>query len=138
MPQSTPDTPQAAPRVFLSYASEDAWWVKSFTQRDLFGLQLGNVRVENYIVDENLSFGDLKPWIDKHLDKATVVIAFVSEFYRKKQWTLEEWQRSLTEYQRRRLIFVPVMLDADAKAWWAKLRDTGRLSELGSNYQYSY
>jgi hypothetical protein len=137
MPQSTPDTPQAAPRVFLSYASEDAWWVKSFTQRDLFGLQLGNVRVENYIVDENLSFGDLKPWIDKHLDKATVVIAFVSEFYRKKQWTLEEWQRSLTEYQRRRLIFVPVMLDADAKAWWAKLRDTGRLSELGSNYQYS-
>jgi hypothetical protein len=136
MPQLAPDT-QQAPRVFLSFASEDAWWVKSFTHRDLFGRQLGHVRVENYIADDNLSFGELKPWIDKQLDKATVVIAFVSEFYRKKRWTLEEWQRSLTEYQRRRLIFVPVMLDADAKAWWAKLRESGRLSELGSNYQYS-
>jgi hypothetical protein len=83
-----------------------------------------------------LSFGELKPWIDNQLDKATVVIAFVSEFYRKKRWTLDEWQSSLTEYQRRRLIFVPIMLDADAKAWWAKLRESGRLSELGSNYQY--
>jgi hypothetical protein len=134
--QSDPDTEQI-PRVFLSFASEDAWWVELFTKRELFGLQLGNVRVENYIASENLSFGELRPWIDKQLDKAAVVIAFVSEFYRKKQWTLEEWQQGLTEYQRRRLIFVPIMLDAEAKAWWATLRESGGLSQLGRDYQFS-
>ncbi len=133
---SVPDEEQA-PRVFLSFASEDAWWVKSFTDRDLFGRQLGNVRVQNYTADENLSFGELKPWIDKQLDRATVIIAFVSKFYREKEWTLREWNGSLTEYQRRRLIFVPVLLDADAKAWWAKQREFGKLADLGNNFQYS-
>jgi hypothetical protein len=125
------------PKIFLSFASEDGYWVKWFTHRDWFGLPLGNVIVENYLVNERLDFGPLRIWLEQQIDDATVVIAFVSEYYRQKQWTSVEWNKALTESHRRRLIFVPVMLDADAKAWWDDLLQKGGLSGLSPDYMYS-
>lgn len=125
------------PKIFLSFASEDGYWVRWFTHKDWFGLQIGNVIVENYLAGDNLDFGPLRSWLDQRIDEATVVIAFISEFYREKKWTDVEWNKALTEVQRRRLIFVPIMLDAGAKAWWADLLDQGKLSALPDDYMYS-
>lgn len=125
------------PKIFLSFASQDGFWVKLFTHQDWFGLQLGNVIIENYLINERLDFGPLRIWLEQQIDEATVVIAFVSKHYQGKQWTGVEWNKALTEFQRRRLIFVPVMLDAQAKAWWDDLLQKGGLSGLSPDYMYS-
>src|SRR4051794_10471448 len=87
--------------------------------------QIGIVTLENYLAGDNLEFGTLTKWVDERINEATVVIAFVSEFYRNKGWTKVEWDKALADTQRRRLIFVPVMLDSAARAWWEQLRQQG-------------
>jgi hypothetical protein len=125
-----------APRIFLSYASEDFNWVQEFKQK--FTAQLGGVAVvEDFKDGCNLSFGPLERWLDKRVNEATVIIAFVSRNYYGKAWTVAEWQRGLTRAQRGQVIFVPVMMDADARAWWSRLRTNGELAALSSDYQYS-
>jgi hypothetical protein len=54
-----------------------------------------------------------------------------------KKYTLKEWWQALSEFNRRRLVSVPIMIDADAKAWWVEQKQLGNLSELGSDYAYS-
>jgi TIR domain len=129
-----PDTSRP-PKIFLSYAGEDSNWVKWFTHEDWFGSKLGNVIVEKYDqVGNRLDFGPLRNWLDQQINEATVVIAFVSRFYQQKQWTGVEWNKALNEFHRRRLIFVPVMLDADAKGWWKNLQQQAALPD---DYIYS-
>jgi hypothetical protein len=123
------------PTVFLSYASEDRPWVEKFTE--VAAPYLGDVKVQNYLAGDNLEFGQLGTWVEKSIDEAAAVIAFISEYYRKKKWTAAELKETLTEFRRGRLIFVPIMMDADAKAWWADLRQQGRLSTLPIDYMYS-
>jgi hypothetical protein len=125
------------PKIFLSYASEDGPWVNWFTRKEWFAQQIGIVTLENYLVGDNLEFGELTKWVDEQISEATVVVAFVSEFYRKKDWTKVEWDKTLTEFRRRRLIFVPVMLDSEARAWWEDLRRRGDLNVLPIDYMYS-
>jgi TIR domain len=125
-----------APRVFLSYASDDQSWVKAFCSDEWFGNQLGNVKVVNYLADEGLPFGELAPWIEENLQSASAVIAFVSEHYYSKKWTVAEWSGALGLGQSKKLIFVPIMLDADARTWWAELKKKGGLTELPIDYQY--
>jgi TIR domain len=125
------------PKIFLSYASEDVTFVNWFTRKEWFAQQIGIVTLENYLAGDNLEFGALTEWVDKQISEATVVIAFVSEFYRSKGWTKVEWDKTLTEFRRRRLIFVPVMLDSEARAWWEDLRQRGDLNILLSDYMYS-
>src|ERR1043166_9256996 len=133
-----PDRDSAkVPKIFLSFASEDGYGVNWFTRKDWFGVALGNVIVENYLVNERLDFGPLRSWLEQQIDEATVVIAFVSEYYRNQEWTGVEWNKALTEFHRRRLIFVPIMLDAHAKAWWDDLLHKGGLSGLSPDYMYS-
>jgi hypothetical protein len=126
-----------APRIFLSFASEDQWWVDIFTRRAWFTDQLGPVRIENYKADSNLPFGELSDWIDKRVSQATAVVAFISKDYRTKPWTLVEWQKSLNERQRRQLIVVPIIMDNDAKVWWQALKREGKLFSLSDNYQFA-
>lgn len=126
-----------APRVFLSYASEDATWVSQFTREEWFGKPLGNVFVQDFRDGNNLDFGPLRSWLDAQVDQASVMIAFVSKNYSLKDWTRAEWQAGLTKAQRGQLIFVPVMMDADAKEWWCRMRSQGELSALPPDYQYS-
>jgi hypothetical protein len=125
-------------RIFLSFASEDADWVDAFTEERRFGLPLGgDIRLVNYLEGENVEFGSLGPWLDKQVDQASVLIAFVSSFYCSKQSTCgKEWRLGLSAYQRGRLIFVPVMMDLDARTWWAGQRSAGQLSELPLDFQY--
>ncbi len=123
-----------SPKIFLSFASEDRNWVKWFTHDDWFRSKLKNVIVENYLLGENLDFGPLRSWLDQRINESTVVIAFISRYYRQKQWTRVEWDTALSEFHRGRLIVVPVMLDADAKDWWSSLQQEARLSD---DYQYS-
>lgn len=127
----------AAPRVFLSYASEDAIWVSQFTREEWFVKPLGNVVVQDFMAGNNLDFGPLKSWLDSQVDQASVMVAFLSKNYPIKHWTAAEWQAGLTKVQRGQLIFVPVMMDADAKDWWARLRSGGELSVLSPDYMYS-
>src|ERR1700730_11724574 len=131
-----PDTAKV-PKIFLSFASQDGFWVKWFTHQDWFGSQLGNVIIENYLVNERLDFGPLRSWLEQQIDEETVVIAFIYKNYQEKQWTGVEWNKALSEFHRRRLIFVPVMLDAEAKAWWDDLLQKGGLSGLSPDYMYS-
>src|SRR6516162_1569383 len=118
---------QTLPKVFLSYAGEDHPWVKSFA--DEFALRIGeNIKIHDYNHADHLDFGEVGRWIDAHINDASAVVCFISEHYRQKHYTIEELKRTLTEFRRRRLIFVPVMLDNRAKAWWAELRQKGELS----------
>jgi hypothetical protein len=123
----------AAPRVFLSYADDALWWV-----RDCFKpyFDIGNV----VLVDckaEDVAFGEFKSALDDYLEGSVAVVAFVSKKYMKQEGTVAAWEKSLSEKVRRRLIFVPVMLDADAIDWWQKLRRTERLTSLSRDYQYA-
>jgi hypothetical protein len=131
---STSEVPRA-PRIFLSYASEDVNWVSQFKR--WFVPPLGNVVLEDFKDGSNLEFGPLGAWLDATVDEAAVMVAFVSSNYPEKVWTRVEWDRGLTKTQRGQLIFVPIMMDADAKLWWAKLRKQRELSVLPVDYQYS-
>jgi hypothetical protein len=140
MVQPVQEDPAGAPdaaRIFLSFASDDEAWVLAFTNRAWFGNLLGNVRIQNYLAGDNLPFGELGRWLDERIGRAAVVIAFVSADYRSKKWTVAEWLSSLRAAQRDKLIFVPVMLDSDAKEWWASQRRHGGLSVLPDDYQYA-
>jgi len=130
----TPQTPRA-PRVFLSYASDDVNWVQQF-KRWLVG-PLGNVAVVDFKDGSNLEFGPLGPWLDARVDEAAVMVAFVSSHYTQKVWTQAEWQSGLSKTQRGQLIFVPVVMDADSKVWWAQLRKKGDLAVLPADFQYA-
>jgi hypothetical protein len=123
-----------APRIFFSYASEDGFWVEAFEKSTAFK-NIGVVRVFDYAAEE-VGYGPLKASLDDQIDRSAVVIAFVSTNYIRKEWTVAEWESSLSEAQRRRLVFVPIMLDADAIAWWKGLRTQGKLSALSRDYAY--
>jgi hypothetical protein len=124
----------AAPRVFFSYADDDAFWVNLF--RPYFVSVLNTVRIIDCSAD-SIAYGPLRDALAEQIETAAVVIAFVSENYRKTEWTVAEWEKSLSEIERRRLIFVPIMLDADGTDWWQKLRRDNRLTELNRDYQYA-
>ena len=117
-----------APRIFLSYASEDKFWVRAFQGSVAFE-NVGVAQVLDYAA-EDVGFGDLGQRLDERIQRSAVVIAFVSANYCKKQWTVAEWEGALTEAQRRRLVFVPIMLDADAIVWWKERRQQGTLTAL--------
>jgi hypothetical protein len=125
------------PKIFLSYASEDAYWVDKFTDMKWFTSQIGAVEIQKYLAADNVDFGGIAAWVSKQVDGASVVIAFISEFYRKKQWTKVELGEALTAYQRKRLVFVPIMMDSAALAWWAELRKKGDLFALPRDYAYN-
>jgi hypothetical protein len=128
------DVPRA-PRVFLSYASEDLNWVHQF-KRWLVG-PLGDVVLVDFRDGSNLEFGPLGPWLDARVDEAAVMVAFVSRNYIEKVWTRAEWDSGLTKTQLGQLIFVPVMMDPDAKLWWAQLRKRGKFAALPPDYQFA-
>ena len=121
-------------RIFFSYASEDKYWVDAF-QRSAGFANVGNVQVLDYAAEE-VGYGDLAERLDERIESSAVVIAFVSSFYKEKKWTVAEWEGALTEAQRRRMIFVPIMLDAVAVDWWAQLRKEEKLGALSSDYAY--
>ncbi len=121
-----------APRIFFSYAGEDSWWVKIFRSR----FDLGVVQILDYRAD-SVPFGPLEQALNNQIERAAVVVAFVSMKYIKKEWTVAEWGKSLSEAQCRRLIFVPIMLEADAILWWRELRRDGKLSALSRDFQYA-
>jgi hypothetical protein len=120
-----------APIVFLSYASEDNYWVDAFRASPAFK-GIGDVHVLDYAAVE---FWDPAARLEL-IERSAAVIAFVSADYRNKQWTIAEWERALTEAQRCRLVFVPIMLDADAIAWWEDQRQRGKLTALPRDYAY--
>jgi hypothetical protein len=74
------------PKIFLSYASEDYQWVQNFVEA--FNLGISGVKIQDYKAGDNLDFGELQQWVDQNLSQATGVIAFVSEYYQKKEWTI--------------------------------------------------
>jgi formylglycine-generating enzyme required for sulfatase activity len=124
----------SAPRIFFSYASEDKFWVEAFQKSTGFA-NVGVVRVLDYAAEE-VGYGDLGEKLNEQIHGSAVVIAFVSSNYSRKQWTVAEWEKALTEVQRRRLVFVPLMLDADAVSWWQDLRKQGKLTVLSRDYAY--
>jgi hypothetical protein len=123
----------AAPRVFFSYAGDDKFWVDLF--RRYFVDVLQDVSIFDYRADA-VGYGPLSDALDEEIEGSAVVVAFVTKDYQQKEWTVAEWEKSLTEVQRRRLIFVPIMLDADGKEWWQALRRKTRLTALTRDYQY--
>jgi hypothetical protein len=122
-------------KVFLSFAREDWPWVESFIKPDWFNI--APAELQSYLTGYNLEFGELGKWIDRTVNEAAAVIAFISENYRQKAAPQKEFDQALDAYQKRRLIFVPIMLDADAKSWWAERRKQGSLCALPDDYMYS-
>ena len=122
------------PRIFFSYASEDSYWVDAFKNSKAFK-NIGVVRVLDFAA-EDAGYGPLAEALDDQINRSAVVMAFVSADYTKKKWTVAELEKGLSESQRRCLVFVPIMLDADAGAWWKGLRNQGKLSGLSHDYAY--
>jgi hypothetical protein len=127
---------QMVPKIFLSYVAEDRWWVERFV--NVFAEHVGEVKIQEdfKIFGDKFVFGEIQRWVDQSLSKATAVIVFVSEFYIQKEWALAEWKKTVNEYRRRRLVFVPIILDADAKSWWDHLRTQADLCELPVDHIY--
>lgn len=124
-----------APHIFLSFASEDRHWVKQF--KGWFCDLLGTVVVDDFLDGNNLDFGPLAEWLNEQVDEAAVMVAFVSETYIEKSWTFAEWERGLTRTRQGKLIFVPVMMHADAILWWQRLRKDGKLDALPPDFQFA-
>jgi hypothetical protein len=127
----------AVPCVFISFASEDAPWKGNFVQPLWFSSQMGNVKIVDYQEGDNLPFGPLNEWLEQELEAAAAVVCIVSEHYIAKRYTLKEWSLGLGEVKRGRLIFVPVMIDAEAKEWWKKQKQEGKIRDLGEDYAYA-
>ncbi len=121
-----------APRVFFSYTGDDEWWIDLF--RPFF--KVGPVRILDY-KDESVAFGELRKALDGRIEGSDVVVAFVSRNYIDRKWTVAEWEKGLSEAEQRRLIFVPILLDADSIVWWEQRRLEKRLPGLSDDYQPS-
>jgi len=129
-----------APRIFFSYASEDAYWVDRF--RLHFQNIVSTAVIRDYRAESVVQFGELASALAEQIRSSAVVVAFVSDDYKRKEWTVAEWERGLREHgmaddRGKRLVFVPIMLDGDAKAWWQQLRRDDRLHGLSRDYQYA-
>jgi tetratricopeptide (TPR) repeat protein len=126
-----------APIVFLSFASEDAAWKANFVEPMWFGNILGSVTI---IDDQNgdtlSSSGAIDNWVAGRSRSTAVFVAFISEHYIQKRFPLLEWHAALSEEHRKRLIFVPILLDSSAKHWWINLKEIDRLRNLGGDYAY--
>lgn len=123
-------------RVFLSFASEDGDWKEAFTDPLWFGNSLGNVDVVDYQLGGNLPFGPLQEWLETEINEAAVFVAFVSQDYIAKKYPLQEWRIGLSAKAQKKLVFVPVLIDAHAKEWWSELKKNGQLGELEKDYNY--
>jgi hypothetical protein len=126
-----------APRIFLSYAAEDAAWKSNFIYRDWFGDLLGPVTFTDYKMGENLPFGALNDWLESEVQDATAFIPFISKSYIAKNYPVREWWAGLSKKVHRNLIFVPIILDGSGKLWWSTLKKEGFLGDLGNDYAYS-
>lgn len=127
------------PRIFISYASEDAAWKVNFTHSDWFGDIIGqNFKAIDYKVGEGLPFGALNEWLDEQVESAAAMVCIVSKTYVEKKYTLREWWGALREVGKRNMIFVPVMTDPEGKEWWKDQKRLGNLRELGPGGDYAY
>src|SRR5262245_228664 len=108
--------PSPAPRVFLSFARKDDYWVGPFKER-LKG-RLGPVVVQDVLAEPNVPFAELAGCVDQRTAQARVVIALLSRNYCTSKWASAGWRISLSEAPLRNLLFVAVMMDADAQQWW--------------------
>ena len=125
-------------RIFLSYSSQDAIFKKNFTGKDVFESILGEgIVLKDYENEGN--FGSIGEYITRNIKDSAAIILFISRFYIERTFTKFEFWKGLDGAARRRLVFVPVMLDADAKEWWRKQKDLGALNDLtpdGGEYGY--
>jgi hypothetical protein len=126
-----------ATTVFVSYASDIEYWKENFTDKTWFINMLGNVKVVDYKMGDNLPFGSLNKWLEDEIDSAGAIVLIVSKDYVDKKYTLREWWQGLTPQNRGRLVFVPVLIDAEAKDWWASQKKLGKLRALGEDYVYA-
>jgi hypothetical protein len=122
------------PKVFLSYAGEDAGWKTNFAQRDWFGDRLGNVHVVDYKRD-GTQFGSIEEWTEKQIAGSSAFIALVSGDYIRKPIPQLEWRLALRLAET--CVFVPVLLDVEAKAWWKSEAASNRLETLSRDYAWS-
>jgi hypothetical protein len=120
-------------RIFFSYAGADEYWVQLFKEY----FKPRNVKIIDYQAENIVQFGPLQEALNERIEGSAVVVAFVSKKYTTRQWTVAEWERGLQEVDRRRLIFVPIMLDVDAIEWWQSLRRNNHLTSLSRDYQYA-
>lgn len=126
-----------APIVFLSFASEDAAWKDNFIRDKWFGNFLGPVEVFDYQMGDAVPFGPIRNKLAEHVQSAAVFIAFVSRWYIQKTAPLLEWHEALPEAIRGTLVFVPILLDGQAKQWWSDLKQKGKFRDLGDDYTYA-
>jgi hypothetical protein len=126
-----------AKKVFLSYSSADIFWKKNFTDEDVFGLG-GDVTLIDY--KDTSNFGPIKEWLTEQISNAAAVILFLSEHYVSQEYPIFEFWKSLEERTRRQIIFVPIMMDAQAIAWWREQKEIGRLNVLmsGDDGEFAY
>jgi hypothetical protein len=126
------------PRIFLSYAREDAAWQGNFVHDHWFKSHLGNAVLQDYL--ETANFGPISGWIDDQICEADAVLAFISRHYVASENTQREWRLALDLHARMGLVVVPVMMDDQAKAWWEQQATQLRehfTEAVGTSYAYA-
>jgi hypothetical protein len=122
--------------VFLSYARSNLSWVTNF--KKWLAPQLGGAILDDYL--EQSSFGDIEENLRSRISGSYAFLVFFSKHYCEQKYTLFEWWAALkrcdTELHRKRLTFVPILLDNDARAWWPSLLQDERCPEWVRRYAY--
>jgi 5'-deoxynucleotidase YfbR-like HD superfamily hydrolase len=93
--------------VFLSHSSKD----KAFVRR--LNNDLKSHSVDTWVDEENIPFGASIPEeIQKGLNKANVLLVFLSEHSVASRWVTNEWQtKFFQQVNQRRIIVVPVLIN---------------------------
>lgn len=121
-------------RVFLSYASSNTGWVQNFCDADWFLANIGTVELVNY--KEMANVGSVKDWISDEVGASGALIAFISSDYIVSKYSNEEWRIAIDFHKKKKLVLVPVVMDAKAKEWWAERKHEFGLAESSDSYAY--
>jgi 5'-deoxynucleotidase YfbR-like HD superfamily hydrolase len=121
------------PCVFLSYSSRD----RAFVRR--LNLDLKSHSIDTWMDEDNIPFGASIPEeIQKGLNKATILLVFLSEHSVASRWVANEWQtKFFQQVQDRKIIVVPILInDCEIPPFLSdkKYVDFRRKEEYESNF----
>jgi TIR domain len=126
----------AAARVFLSYARGNLGWITNF--KKWLSPQLGGAVLHDYLGQSG--FGNVEDNLRDRIGGSYAFLAFFSKQYCEQRYTLFEWWEALKrcdgEVHRKGLVFVPILLDNDARAWWSSVPEDRRCPDWVRRYGY--
>lgn len=123
--------------VFFSFSGDDQVWVQQFKDKRYFARHLPGIRVFDYAVDgQALPFGPLDEWLKDKVNECVAVFAFLSKSYTESRACSVELKIALDRFVKKKVLFVPVVMDIEGEEFWRKLKADEEYKEHLVGYQY--